>query len=194
MKNEILKLVYDYLNVFPEENKRQEKLIEFLNSHNDDEITDRNNFNGHITASGIIYASKERMFLMLHHKTLDMFLFPGGHTEKKDENPLETAKREVREETGLENLEQLKITYDNLVPIEIDTHVIEYNKKRNLPEHYHFDFRYLFILDEKVEIKIDEEESTGYKWIGIDDLYNDKNYGKIAFKLEEILKKDKIIL
>lgn len=118
-----------------------------------------------------------------------MFLYPGGHTEKEDKNPLETAKREVKEETGLDNLIELTITDDSLVPIDIDTHIIGYNKRKNLPEHYHFDFRYMFILDEEVEVRIDKDESSEYKWIGIEDLYNDKNYGKIASKLESILDK-----
>lgn len=189
MKNKILELVYDYLDVFPKEKERQQRLIEFLNTHDENEITNWDNFDGHITAGGLIYALKERKFLVLHHKDLDMFLYPGGHTEKEDKNPLETAKREVKEETGLDNLMELTITDDSLVPVDIDTHIIGYNKRKNLPEHYHFDFRYMFILDEEVEVRIDKDESSEYKWIGIEDLYNDKNYGKIASKLESILDK-----
>lgn len=189
MKNKILELVYDYLDVFPNEKERQQRLIEFLNTHDENEITNWDNFDGHITAGGLIYALKESKFLVLHHKDLDMFLYPGGHTEKEDKNPLETAKREVKEETGLYNLMELTITDDSLVPVDIDTHIIGYNKRKNLPEHYHFDFRYMFILDEEVEVRIDKDESSEYKWIGIEDLYNDKNYGKIASKLESILDK-----
>lgn len=190
MKDRLLNIISKYLEIFPNEKGRQKKLIEYLNTHEEDELNDCNNFDGHITAGGLIYTLEEKKFLVLHHKDLDMFLYPGGHSEKEDKNTLETAKREVKEETGLENLTQLKITDDELVPIDIDTHLIPYNQKRNLPEHYHFDFRYMFILDEKVDIKIDDNESSEYKWISMDDLRNDKNYGRISLKIESILNKN----
>ena len=190
MKEELLKTMSKYLEIFPDEKERQKQLIEYLNNHEDDELNDCNNFDGHITAGGLIYALKEKKFLVLHHRDLDMFLYPGGHMEKEDKNTLETARREVKEETGLDNLTQLKITGDELMPIDIDTHLIPYNKKRNLPKHYHFDFRYMFILDKEVDIKIDNNESSEYKWISMDDLRNDKNYGRISLKLESIINKD----
>lgn len=53
----------------------------------------------------------------------------------------------IYEETGLKNLKQLMLSENELVPIDIDTHLIEFNKRLNLPSHYHFDFRYLFTVD-----------------------------------------------
>lgn len=47
------------------------------------------------------------------------------------------------EKTGLSNLEQLKLFENEQIPVDIDTHLIGYNKRLNLPAHYHFDFRYL---------------------------------------------------
>ena len=191
MKEELLKIIKEYLKIYPNEKERQDHLIEYLNNHGDDELNDCNNFDGHITAGGFIYDKKEKQFLVLYHKDLKMFLYPGGHMEKKDKSILETAKREVKEETGLDNLIQLKTTDNELIPIDVDTHLIPYNKKRNLPEHYHFDFRYMFILDNKVEISIDDNESSDYKWISIDDLRSDKNYGNIFLKLEKIINNTK---
>ena len=190
MKEELLKIIKEYLKIYPNEKERQKQLIEYLNNHEDTELNDCNNFDGHITAGGLIYALKEKKFLVLHHRDLNMFLYPGGHSEKEDKNILETAKREVKEETGLDNLTQLKISDNELIPIDIDTHLIPYNKRRNLPEHYHFDFRYMFVLDEDVDIKIDASESSEYKWICMDDLKNDKNYGRISLKLENIINKN----
>ena len=56
-----------------------------------------------------------------------------------------------------------------------------------LPEHYHFDFRYLFIIDRIENIKIDGGKIKNYKWIDINDLYNDPNYGSVATKIERML-------
>ena len=39
-----------------------------------------------------------------------------------------------------------ELTKNKMVPIDIDTHRIGYNERLNLPEHLHFDFRYLFVI------------------------------------------------
>lgn len=187
MKDIVLNILSKYLEIFPNEKERQEKLIEYLENNKDKQITDWSNFDGHITAGGFIYAAKENKILLLYHKDLNMYLYPGGHAENSDVNPLDTAKREVFEETGLDNLKLIAICDNKLIPIDIDTHIIEYNKRRNLPEHYHFDFRYLFIVDNIKNIKIDEEESKCYKWIDLKEIKEDKGYNKIAIKIEDII-------
>lgn len=187
MKNIIKEILSNYLKIFPKEQVRQSILTNYLETHNDNEMIDWNNFDGHIVAGGFIYAIEEKRFLVLHHKDLDMYLYPGGHVDEMDKTPLETSFREVKEETGLENLKQLTITDNSLIPIDIDTHRAKYNQRLNLPEHYHFDFRYLFVIDKIENIKIDTEETSDYKWIDIVDLYNDPHYGKIAIKIEHLL-------
>lgn len=66
---------------------------------------------------------------------MKIYLYPGGHTNYGDNNPLHTAKRGIIEETGLNNLKQLKLSKNELIPIDIDTYKINYNKRLNLPEH-----------------------------------------------------------
>ncbi len=187
MINDLLKILDDYLLLYPEERERQSQLMTYLQSSDNTQIVDWNNFNGHIVAGGFIYAKEEHKFLVLFHKDLSIFLYPGGHMDNHDKNPLETAKREIKEETGLVDLKQLKQVENKLVPFDIDTHLIKYNERLNLPEHYHFDFRYLFIVDRIPKIKIEEAEISNYKWIDINELKNDLNYGKIANKILKIL-------
>lgn len=187
MKNVVISILNKYLEIFPEEKERQTKLINYLNSHEDSDITNWNNFDGHIVAGGFIYSKEDNKFLVLYHKDLKMYLYPGGHAETTDKNPLEVAKREIQEETGLSNLKQLIIEKQELLPIDIDTHVIEYNTRLNIPEHYHFDFTYLFVIDKAENIILDENESKSYKWINLDELYDDPNYGCVAEKIKKIL-------
>lgn len=71
-------ILSEYLKIFPTEKNRQSKLLEFLNLHDQEEIIDWNNFDGHIVASGFIYSKKEKKFLVLCHKDFNMFLCPGG--------------------------------------------------------------------------------------------------------------------
>jgi len=184
----LIQLIDEYLKIFPEEKNRQRKVIQYLKENSD--ITDWNNFNGHIVVGGFIYAKKEKKFLVLYHKDLKMFLYPGGHIDNNDLNTLEAAKREIYEETGLKNLKQFKILDDELVPIDIDAHIINYNERLDLPEHYHFEFRYLFEVEEIRDINIDKKELEKFKWIDIDEIKKDKNYGRISQKIERILNKE----
>lgn len=46
MRESLIKLLNSYLMLFPEEAERQKLLIEYLDSHNDNELVDWNNFDG----------------------------------------------------------------------------------------------------------------------------------------------------
>lgn len=187
MKNVLLNILDSYLEVYPEEAQRQEKLIEFLKEQNDESITDWNNFDGHIVAGGFIYAKEEKKFLVLYHKDLKMYLYPGGHVDSNDDNVLSAARREVFEETGFNKLENLYVTDDENVPIDIDTHMIGFNERLQLPEHCHFDFRYLFVIEKVDDVIIDSDEHSEYQWIDMGQLVNDSNYGRITLKLQNVL-------
>lgn len=187
MKEDLLNTLYDYLLIFPKEKTRQTKLLNYLQNSTDEQVVDWNNFNGHIVASGFIYAKKEKKFLLLYHKDSNMYLYPGGHINSDDINVLEAAKREIFEETGLKNIEQLKLSKNELLPLDIDIHLISYNKRLNLPEHYHFDFRYLFMVDKIPKIKIDVKEHANYKWVDLNDLSKNENYGTIVTKIKKLL-------
>ncbi len=191
MKALLLKIINEYLTVFPDEKVRQAPFINYLNRYSDEQIIDWNNFDGHIVAGGFIYAKEDKKFLVLYHNDLEMYLYPGGHIDSNDNNPLETALREIKEETGLSDLIELKVTDDELVPIDIDMQRIRYNERLKLPSHYHFDFRYLFMIDRISDVEIDTEELSNFKWIDIDELSKNKNYGWITEKINNILK-DKI--
>ena len=189
MKEIILHILNKYLILFPEEKERQSKLEKYLNKFNDEQITDWNNFKGHIVASGLVYSKAEKKFLLLYHNDMKIYIYPGGHIDANDVNPLKAAIREVKEETGLVDFEVMNLTQDNLIPIDIDTHKNNYNERLNLPEHYHFDFRYLFVVDKISDVKIDESESSDFKWIDINELSNNSNFGKIVDKIKKLIYK-----
>lgn len=188
LKNSLLKILDKYLLIYPDELSRQNKLLGFINFYDDSELINWNNFAGHITVGGFIYSRKENLFLVLYHKDLNMFLYPGGHVDITDCSLIEAVRREIFEETGIKNINKLNIGDDELIPFDIDTHLIEYNERLNLPQHYHFDFRYLFFVDDVIDIKIDNDELIDYKWVSIDDLSNDVNYKTVISKLKFLIK------
>ena len=185
MKDLIINILDRYFVLYSNEVNRLEKFKDFINNSTDEELSDWNNFNGHIVASAFIYAKNEKKLLLVYHNDFNMYVYPGGHMEFDDNTPLEAAIREIKEETGLDNLEQVVIGDDILVPIDIDIHNIEYNEKLDLPRHYHFDFRYLFVVDDIKDITLDSEELSDYKWVSIKDV--EDKFGGVLDKVKRIV-------
>lgn len=186
-KRIIVNIVNKYLDFYKEEKDRLKIFLEYLEKYNEEEIIDWNNFNGHICASSFIYSLKEKKFLTLYHKDMKIFVYPGGHIDARDKTPLESAARETKEEIGIKDFKLLSISDNDLVPFDIDTHKISYNEHLNLPEHYHFDFRYLFVIPEISNIEVDKSEMGEYKWITINELKENPFFGSLASKLEKLL-------
>lgn len=188
LKEQVIKILDNYLKIYPNEEKRQERFINYLKNHNSKEIRDWNNFDGHIVVGSFIYAKKENKFLFLYHKDLKMYLYPGGHIDREDKTILDAALREATEETGLDNFKVLHNTKNELIPLDIDTQFIEYNERLALPSHYHYDFRYVLMIDEIQDIKIDTSELRDYKWLDYEEVINMKRYSYIKDKLINIIK------
>ena len=93
MKKILLNIMSKYLETFPEEENRQEKFVEYIKNHKAEEVVDWNNFDGHIVTGGFIYSKKEKKFLVLYHKDLEMYVYPGGHVYLNDINQFTAACR-----------------------------------------------------------------------------------------------------
>jgi len=134
-----------YLQIFPAETERLRQLTDFLRATPDGpQLYDRKNFGGHITASGFILSPDRNKLALVKHKFLHRFLQPGGHVEPGDPTVLAAAEREIIEETNLQDCRYLPFHADAALPLDIDTHPIPANPKRNEPPHPHHDFRFLF--------------------------------------------------
>ncbi len=178
----------DYLHFYPEELSELDLLAQLIDSGED--IFSRKNFTGHITASAFVVNKSSKQVLLLDHKSLDKLLQPGGHIDSEDKNPMDTALREVKEETGLK-LRDLTyhpaIPSSELIPFDIDTHEIPENKKKSEPFHYHHDFRFVFTTNNS-DVTYDPMESNNYKWVDWEDFKEDPNFKKVSGKIENIFK------
>ncbi len=128
----------------------------------------------HFTATAFIVDSQKRT-LLLWHKRLQRWMPPGGHVDP-DETPEETARRECKEETGLD-VEIIGDTQSDLFandasegrmlikPLAMLLEEIPESVERGEPAHQHMDF--LFVakpLDEAQAITIAEAESEKMQW------------------------------
>jgi 8-oxo-dGTP pyrophosphatase MutT (NUDIX family) len=111
---------------------------------------------GHITASAWIINFDRTRVLLTHHARLGRWFQLGGHVED-GEDILTAARREAREESGLESLQIL-----NKEIFDIDAHLIPANSKQ--AEHFHFDIRFLLQADSSEALKI-SSESHELRWV-----------------------------
>lgn len=121
----------------------------------------RDHLPGHITGSAWIINHVQTKVLLLKHTKLNKWLQPGGHADG-NENILDVSKKEVREETGIQ---ELKLMHQSI--FDIDIHSIP--ARNNFPEHLHYDIRFLFITNETAPLKINHE-SRSVKWISLTDI------------------------
>lgn len=151
-----------YQTPFDEEQKFISAFLDLLN-HQD--CFQRTHLPGHITGSAWIVNADRSKTLLVHHAKLNKWVQPGGHADG-DENILNVALREAEEETGLKKLEPLKAIFD------VDIHLIP--SRKDFPEHFHYDIRFLVEGDESEEIIV-SDESHDVKWISLSELENFTN-------------------
>ncbi|MBB1543631.1 MAG: NUDIX domain-containing protein [candidate division SR1 bacterium] len=172
-----------YLAIFPEENQRFTILEKQLT--NGENIGSRKNFNGHMTACA--YLINNRKCLKIHHIGLDKWLAPGGHREEGDNELYHTAMRELSEEAGIKHAELHPWHKEHeMLPLDIDTHYIPHSKKKNEDEHFHHDFRFVFVLNSDHKINLQEEEVSGYERVGADKFPQDPSSQAILAKLQDL--------
>jgi len=111
----------------------------------------------HFTASGVLVDGSGKRVCLVHHRKLDRWLQPGGHVEASDVSLVEAARREVREETGLD-----AVAAGN-VPLDLDVHEIPARLDR--AAHLHLDVRFLFrAAGETVTVS---DESHDVRWFDL---------------------------
>ncbi|MBM4065731.1 MAG: NUDIX domain-containing protein [Planctomycetes bacterium] len=182
-------IIEQYLSVFKTEQQRLKQLKSLVKeSQNDNELVSREEYVGHITASGFVISTCRKKILLLRHKKLDLYLQPGGHFQPGDQSPLDVAWRKIREETGLNNLDYLPYHFNDEVPIDIDSHQIRGSHgERN---HFHHDFRYLFLCNCEEDIKINNEKFYEFKWDDINELMRLQTFTSLKEKIDKTLSEE----
>lgn len=160
-----------------------------ISCKNDIELVNRRNFAGHFTASAFVISKTSKRVMLIHHNFLKRYLQPGGHINENDINPLVAAKRELWEETGIDDT---KLTYqcfnllDELIPLNIEVQQIPENVNKKEPSHFHYDLQYLFWSDEDLTVTIDPNEVSAFQWVGWEQFAEMPEYSCISRKIKEM--------
>ena len=135
----------------PVQRALRDDYIAFIDTH--DDAVWRRCLDGHITASALVMnASRTRVLLTLHPK-VGRFIQLGGHCEPTDESLREAARREVREESGIDDVRM------SAAPIRLDRHGVPCGGRPS----EHLDVQYLAVVPDDA-IAVMSAESDDLQW------------------------------
>lgn len=136
----------------------------FLSVFNQPNILLRDNLANHITASCWIVNQDHSKVLMIYHNIYQSWSWIGGHADGC-EDQLSVAIKEMEEESGIKNY---KLVQDSIFSIEtctVDGHI---KRGKYVNSHLHLNVTYLFEVDENETLILNDLETSGVKWIPVD--------------------------
>ncbi|MGE5316308.1 MAG: NUDIX hydrolase [Acidobacteriota bacterium] len=160
-RDQLLKELEAYHPDDTHEEKMRLRTIEFVRTHED--CFERTCLTGHITGSALVVNFERTHVLLTHHKKLNRWLQLGGHADGEGDI-LGVALREAEEESGLK---EVRAVSDSI--FDLDVHLIPARKDE--PEHYHYDIRYLCEADSRIPLTI-SDESHDLVWVPINAVLN----------------------
>lgn len=155
----LLRLLAEYAARHPDEGEMTARYRDFVSAHPD--CFERSLAVGHVTGAAWILDRSGTRVLLTHHRKLERWLQPGGHADG-DPDVLATAAREAWEETGLEGLVPAGETL-----FDLDIHPIP--ARGEVPEHFHYDARFLFRATGNEDFIV-SEESHDLAWVPLERL------------------------
>lgn len=162
IRDEALANLNRYLEVFPDESAGLQLLYQQLVENSDDMFC-RKNMRGHITTSALVLDLATLRVLLIDHQLLLRWLQPGGHYDGPG-SLLESALREVTEETGVSGVMEHPWAVAKSCAFDIDTHEIGANPKKEEGEHRHHDFIFLTVVNSAQELVPQTAEVFDAKW------------------------------
>ena len=168
-----------------QEQKDKEIMLKYINTF--DDVLTRKNEVGHFTASAWVVNKEKTKVLMIYHNIYKTWAWTGGHADG-DVDLLETAIREVKEETGVNNV---RVLDEDIFSLELISAKGHRKKGEYVSSHMHLNLTYLLEAEENEILKIKDDENSGVKWINIEDVekvsndewFNENIYQKLNKKL-----------
>lgn len=161
-------------------------ILKYISAFEDDILT-RNNEIAHMTSSGFILNKKCSKVLMIHHNIYNTWTWTGGHADG-EEDLLKTALKEAIEETGLKNIEPLNGEIASIDILPVWGHI---KRGSYVSAHLHLNASYILIADEKDDLFINKDETSGVAWISVDEMASHSNEPFLIEIYYKLIKKAK---
>lgn len=142
----------------------------------------RDTMPGHVTASVFVVDPPVEQILLHYHRKLDRWLQFGGHDEG-ERSPVQTALRELAEESGLADFDFLP----GPAIFDVDVHSIPAGG--GMPAHDHLDIRFLVQAEPDASLRPAEGESDQLSWFElrrIPGLDGESGLPRVVRKLEAL--------
>ena len=146
-----------YLGSYPEEAEEVQRFQKFILGHPD--CFERSLLIGHLTGSAWLVNRTASHVLLTHHKKLNLWVQLGGHADG-DTDLRSVALREAEEESGISGIRIVSPAI-----FDVDIHTIP--ERKGVPEHLHYDVRYLLQTGEGEQFSV-SDESHALAWVEID--------------------------
>lgn len=186
--------IFEQLEAYEPFNEQETRdlslILSFMKSNPD--VFSRENSAAHMTASAWVVNPQRDRVLMAYHNLYDSWAWLGGHADG-EENLLEVALKEVREESGAEHV--LPVTEDifSVEVLTVDGHV---KKGSYVSSHLHLNVTYLLEADDRESLHFKADENSAVGWFGLDEAvaassepwFREHIYEKLNRKLRNMMK------
>lgn len=170
--------IKNYQPVNDKEKEDKEFILNFLSNNKDAFL--RSNLKAHMTSSSWITNKKKDKVIMIYHKIYNSWSWTGGHADG-DEDLLNVAIKEAKEETGINHIKPIVKDIISLEVLTVDGHM---RRGEYVAPHLHLNITYLLEADENDKLKIKEDENSGVKWFSLEEsikVPNEKLYREIIY-------------
>lgn len=156
-------------------------------------LLDRSNTSAHLTASAWVVSPDRRQVLMAYHNLYDSWAWLGGHADG-EEDLLSVALKEVREESGLQDVRPLT---EDIFSVEILAVAGHEKKGQFVSSHLHLNVTYLLEADPAHPVRCKEDENKAVGWFTLEGAiaaskepwFQERVYQKLNEKLVEFCRK-----
>ena len=130
-----------------------------------EDLYTRDNAAGHLTASAWVVSPDRKQVLMAYHNLYGSWAWLGGHADG-DRDLLAAAVREVREESGLEDVRAVTPDIYSLEILPVAGH-----EKRGVyvPSHLHLNVTFLLEADPAAPVRRKPDENSAVAWFGLEE-------------------------
>ena len=158
MREDMIRQLESYVPCNEQEETDRKTILMMLRTQED--IFRRENLLAHMTASAWVTDPERRHILMAYHNLYDSWAWLGGHADG-NEDLLEVACREVREESGIRKVVPVTGEIYSVEVLTVDGH-----EKRGayVPSHLHLNVTYLLEADSGEEVRVKEDENSAVGW------------------------------